>query len=210
MTIKERIADAYLIPVVVIDSADKAEDTARALLSGGIKVMEITLRTEEGLKSIEKVSRSFPDLLVGAGTVINLEQCREALSRGAAFIVSPGYNEEVVEHCLGHNVPVFPGCVTPTEITAAVKAGLDVVKFFPAQLYGGVAGIKALSGPFPHIKFMPTGGIDNESLTDYIIPQVLAVGGGWLCERKHINAGDFKAITLACESALKIVNKTKP
>ena len=135
MTVKEIISESFLIPVVVIDDAARAIDTARALLAGGIKVMEVTLRTEAGLKVIENAAKSCPDLLVGAGTVLSLEKCKEAVSRGASFIVSPGYDKEIVDHCLANKVPVFPGCVTPTEITAALKAGLEVVKFFPANVY---------------------------------------------------------------------------
>ena len=209
MTVKEKIAENLLIPVVVMDDVDKADDTARALLKGGIKVMEITLRTEAGLRAIENVQNACPDLLVGAGTVLSLAQCEKAVARGAAFIVSPGFDYEIVEYCLRSNVAVFPGCVTPTEITAAIKAGLDTVKFFPAHIYGGVTAIKALSAPFPAVRFIPTGGIDNDNLSQFIIPQVFAIGGGWLCDRKHINAGNFQAITAACETAVKIVNQTR-
>ena len=209
MTVKEKIANAFLIPVVVIDDTSKAGDTAQALTAGGIKVMEITLRTEAGLKVIENVAKSYPDLIVGAGTVLSLAQCEEAVSRGASFIVSPGYDQAVVDFCLKNNVAVFPGCVTPTEIITAIKAGLDVVKFFPANVYGGLSGIKALSAPFPGIKFMPTGGIDNKNLADFIIPQVIAVGGSWLCDRKAINEGKFDAITSACQTALKIMSESR-
>jgi 2-dehydro-3-deoxyphosphogluconate aldolase/(4S)-4-hydroxy-2-oxoglutarate aldolase len=209
MTVKEKIGENFLIPVVVMDDAGKAEDTAQALLAGGVKVMEITLRTEAGLQAIENAAQTYSDLIVGAGTVLTLNQCREAISRGAAFIVSPGYDHEIVEYCQKNDIAVFPGCVTPTEITHAHKAGLDVVKFFPANVYGGVSGIKALSGPFPGIKFVPTGGVDNTSLSEFIIPQVFAIGGGWLCDRKHINAGDFRAITTACETAVKIISRNR-
>ncbi|MCL2269969.1 MAG: bifunctional 4-hydroxy-2-oxoglutarate aldolase/2-dehydro-3-deoxy-phosphogluconate aldolase [Treponema sp.] len=210
MTVKEKIAENFLIPVIMIDDAGKAGLTAQALLAGGISVMEITLRTEAGLKAIENARNACPDVLVGAGTVLSLDKCREAVSCGASFIVSPGYDGEIVEYCLKNNVAVFPGCVTPTEITAAFKAGLDVVKYFPAQVYGGAAAIKALSAPFPGIKFIPTGGVDNDNLTQYIIPQVFAVGGGWLCDRAYINAGNFHAITAACETAVKTVSGARP
>jgi len=209
MTIKEKIAECFIIPVVVIDDAGRAENTAQALLAGGVKIMEVTLRTEAGLKVIENVAKSCPDLLIGAGTVLSLAQCKEAISRGASFIVSPGYDEEIVEHCLKNNMPVFPGCVTPTEITVAVKAGLDVVKFFPANVYGGLAGIKALSAPFPKIKFIPTGGVDGKNLADFILPQVLAVGGSWVCDRKAISEGKYEAITAACKDAMKIVSEAR-
>ena len=209
MTISERIAGTYLIPVVVIDDADKTADTAHALAAGGVNVMEITLRTEAGLKAIENAAKSAADVIVGAGTVLSLDKCKEAVSRGAGFIVSPGFDHEIVEYCLKNNVPVFPGCVTPTEITAAYKMGLEVLKFFPANVYGGISAIKALSGPFPGIKFIPTGGVDNTNLAEFVIPQVFAVGGGWLCDRKHINSGDFGAITAACAAAVKIVSQIR-
>jgi len=209
MTIKEKIAQNYLIPVVVMDDAGRAADTASALLSGGVKIMEITLRTEAALKSIENASKFSADLLVGAGTVLSLEKCKEAISSGAAFIVSPGFDIDIVEYCIKNNVPIFPGCVTPTEITTAIKAGIDVVKFFPAQVYGGVAAIKALSAPFHTVKFIPTGGVDNTNFSDFIIPQVFAIGGAWICDRKHINSGDYAAITNACNTAMDVVRKRR-
>jgi 2-dehydro-3-deoxyphosphogluconate aldolase/(4S)-4-hydroxy-2-oxoglutarate aldolase len=205
MNVKERIARCYLVPVVVMDDAGRAVETAKALLSGGVDIMEITLRTAAGLESIEKVSSACPDILVGGGTVLSLEQCKEAVSRGAHFIVSPGYDRDIVDHCLENSIPVFPGCVTPTEITTAMKAGLDILKFFPANIYGGVKAIKALAGPFPKIKFIPTGGVDLSNLGDFIVPQVFAVGGGWLCDRKEINAGNYAAITEAARKSRELV-----
>lgn len=209
MTVKERLGITRLIPVVVMDDAGRAEDTAGALLAGGIDVMEITLRTEAGLASIEKVLKAYPKILAGAGTVLSLEKCKEAVSRGAAFIVSPGYDPEIVEFCLQNKVEVFPGCVTPTEITGALKAGLEVLKFFPANVYGGIKAIKALSGPFPMIKFIPTGGVDLSNLADFLIPQVFAVGGGWLCDRKAVNAGNYGEITRICAQSVDLVKKAQ-
>jgi len=209
MTVKEKLAEGFLIPVVVIDDPGKADDTARALLAGGIEVMEVTLRTEAGLKVIENVAKSGLDITLGAGTVLSLAQCKDAISRGASFIVSPGYDAEIVDYCQKNNVSVFPGCVTPTEITVAYKAGLEVLKFFPANVYGGLAAIKALSAPFTKIKFIPTGGVDNKNLADFVIPQVLAVGGSWICDRKAIKEGNFQAITEACKAAVKIVGEVR-
>jgi 2-dehydro-3-deoxyphosphogluconate aldolase/(4S)-4-hydroxy-2-oxoglutarate aldolase len=209
MTVQDRLAKAFLIPVVVMDDAARAADSAKALVAGGIQVMEITLRTEAALESIEKAAKACPDLLIGGGTVLSLEQCRQAISRGASFIVSPGYDPEIVEHCQKNNVVVLPGCVTPTEITAAMKAGIKIVKFFPANVYGGAGGMKALSGPFPKLEFVPTGGIDLKNLADYILPQVFAIGGGWLCDRKAINAGDYDGITRTCVQSLEMVQKLK-
>jgi 2-dehydro-3-deoxyphosphogluconate aldolase/(4S)-4-hydroxy-2-oxoglutarate aldolase len=209
MTIREKIAEVYLIPVVVMDDANRAVDTAKALMAGGVGIMEITLRTEAGLAAIANVAQACPGILLGGGTVLTLDKCREAISRGASFIVSPGYDPEIVDYCLNNNIAVFPGCVTPTEITAAVNAGLDVLKFFPAQVYGGIKAIKALSGPFPRLKFIPTGGVDAANLAEYVVPQVFAVGGGWLCERKAINDGNYDAITKTCAQSVGIVKKAR-
>jgi 2-dehydro-3-deoxyphosphogluconate aldolase/(4S)-4-hydroxy-2-oxoglutarate aldolase len=209
MTVQGRLAEAFLIPVVVMDDAERAADAAKALAAGGIRVMEITLRTEAGLESIEKAAKACPELLIGGGTVLSLEQCQKAIARGASFIVSPGYDPQIVEHCQKNNVTVLPGCVTPTEITTAIKAGIEIIKFFPANAYGGAGAIKALSGPFPLLKFVPTGGIDLKNLEEYIIPQVFAIGGGWLCDRKAINAGDYDGITRTCAQSVETVKKLR-
>jgi 2-dehydro-3-deoxyphosphogluconate aldolase/(4S)-4-hydroxy-2-oxoglutarate aldolase len=209
MTVLERLAETFLVPVVVMDDAGRAADTAKALVAGGIRVMEITLRTEAGLESIERAAKACPDLLVGGGTVLSLEQCRQAILRGAAFIVSRGYDPEIVNYCKQNNIVILPGCVTPTEITTAIKAGLGIVKFFPANVYGGAGAIKALSGPFPQLKFVPTGGIDLSNLAEFIIPQVFAIGGGWLCDRKAINAGNYDEITSVCAQSLETLHKLK-
>ena len=152
----ERLYNAAVVPVVVLDDAADAVPTAKALLAGGVDVMEITFRTAAAADSIEAVAKECPDMLVGAGTVITLEQCKNAVARGAKFIVSPGFNEEIVVWCIEHGVGVTPGCVTPTEIMAAMSHDLKVVKFFPANVYGGLSAMKALSGPFGGIKFIPT------------------------------------------------------
>jgi len=203
--VKKRIEEIGLVPVVVIDDAADAVHTANALKAGGVPVMEITLRTEAGLDAIAAASVKAPDVLVGAGTVLSLEHAQEAVARGAKFVVSPGFDRGIVLWCLEQGVAVFPGCVTPTEITMAVSLGLDTLKFFPANIYGGVKAIKALSGPFPDVRFVPTGGIDLSNLSDYRIPQVLAVGGGWLCPREDIREKRFNAITEICaESVSKL------
>ncbi len=209
MTVKERIANTYLVPVVVIDDAKRAVDTAKAMLAGGVDIMEITLRTEAGLDAIEEVAKNCPEMLVGAGTVLTLEKCKQAIARGAKFIVSPGFDPEIVAYCVKNGVDIVPGCVTPTEITAAINAGLSIVKFFPANVYGGIKAIKALSGPFGDIKFVPTGGVDLTNLAEYIIPAVHAIGGGWLCDKKLINSGDYEAITKICEQSVAIVKQQR-
>ena len=152
--------------------------------------------------SIAAVAKECPDMLVGAGTVITLEQCKKAVACGAKFIVSPGYSEEVVSWCVENNVAVTPGCVTPTEIMAAMSHGLKVVKFFPANVYGGLSAMKALSGPFGGIKFIPTGGVNDKNLAEYIsAPFIHAVGGSWLCAKADIAAHNFDKITSLCKEA---------
>jgi 2-dehydro-3-deoxyphosphogluconate aldolase/(4S)-4-hydroxy-2-oxoglutarate aldolase len=195
-----------LVPVVVIDDAADAEPAAAALAAGGVPIMEITLRTDAGLDAIAAAagSRGADGVLIGAGTVLSLAQAQEAVRRGARFVVSPGFDRELVSWCLAEGVAVLPGCVTPTEITAAIAMGLDVLKFFPANIYGGIKAIKALSGPFPDIRFIPTGGVDLSNLAEYRIPEILAVGGGWLCPRAAIREGRFDAITEACAASVKV------
>ena len=199
-----------VIPVVVLDDTAQALPTANALLAGGVSVMEITFRTAAAASSIKAVSESCPEMLVGAGTVVTLEQCKQALECGAKFIVSPGFDPEVVSWCVERNIPITPGCVTPTEIMAAMKLGLNVVKFFPAGVYGGLKAMKALSAPFGGIKFIPTGGVDAKNLKEYLeAPFVHAVGGSWLCPKKEIAAGNFDAVTALCREASEIVKEVR-
>ena len=199
-----------IVPVVVLDDAKDAVPTAKALLAGGVDVMEITFRTAAAADSIKAVSESCPDMLVGAGTVVTLDQCKQALECGAQFIVSPGLDPEVVSWCVERNVPITPGCVTPTEIIAAMKLGLNVVKFFPAGVYGGLKAMKALAAPFGRIKFIPTGGVEAKNLKEYLeAPFVYAVGGSWLCPKKEIAAGNFDAVTALCCEASQIVKEVR-
>ena len=179
MDILARLAAAAVIPVVVIDDAKDAVPAAKALLAGGVDVMEITFRTAAAADAIKAVAEHCPDMLVGAGTVITLDQCRKAAECGARFIVAPGFDEEVVRWCVENHIAVTPGCVTPSEIMAAMKLGLKVVKFFPAGVYGGLSAMKALSGPFGGIKFIPTGGVNGQ----------------------NIAAGNFEKITALCRQA---------
>ena len=199
-----RMAGLSEVPVVVLDDAADAVPTAKALLAGGVDVMEITFRTAAAADSIAAVAKECPDMLVGAGTVITLEQCKKAVACGAKFIVAPGYSEEVVSWCVENNVAITPGCVTPTEIMAAMSHGLKVVKFFPANVYGGLSAMKALSGPFGGIKFIPTGGVNDKNLAEYIsAPFIHAVGGSWLCAKADIAAHNFDKITSLCKEARK-------
>ena len=210
MKMIEKLSASGVVPVVVLDNAKDAIPTAKALLAGGVNVMEITFRTAAAADSIKAVSESCPDMLVGAGTVVTLDQCKQALECGAKFIVSPGFDPEVVSWCVERNVPITPGCVTPTEIMAAMKLGLNVVKFFPAGVYGGLKAMKSLSAPFGGAKFIPTGGVDAKNLKEYLeAPFVHAVGGSWLCPKKEIAAGNFGAITALCKEASQIVKEVR-
>ena len=202
MTVLERLKKAGIVPVVVLDDAKDAIPTANAMLAGGIDVMEITFRTAAAADSIKAVAESCPDMLVGAGTVLNLDQCKLAIEMGAKFIVSPGFDAQVVGYCLEQGVAVTPGCVTPTEITAAVNMGLTVIKFFPANVYGGLNAMKNLSAPFGGVKFLPTGGINAANVKEYIdAPFIHAVGGSWVCPKADIAAGNFDKITALCKEA---------
>lgn len=202
MDVLKKIACSGVVPVVVLDDAADAVPTARAILAGGIDVMEITFRTAAAAESIRAVAAEVPEMLVGAGTVVNLEQCKLAVECGAKFIVSPGYDEELVAWCVENDVAVTPGCVTPSEIMAALKHGLKVLKFFPANIYGGLSAIKALSGPFVGLKFIPTGGVNPQNLGEYLAsPSIHAVGGSWLCPKADIAGHNFDKITQLCAEA---------
>lgn len=202
MDVLTRLAAACVVPVVVLEDAAKAVPTAQAMLQGGIDVMEITFRTAAAEDSIRAVAQQCPDMLVGAGTVLTLEQCRTAVNAGANFIVSPGFDEDVVRWCVDNGVAVVPGCVTPTEITAAMRLGLQVVKFFPANVYGGLSAMKSLAAPFGSIRFIPTGGVNDQNVGEYFsAPFVHAVGGSWVCAKADIAAGDFDKITRLCREA---------
>ena len=205
MTVSERMSNAGLVPVVVLENAADAVPTARALLAGGVDVMEITFRTAAAEDSIRAVAQECDEMVVGAGTVVTLEQCRRAVDAGAQFIVSPGYDDEVVAWCVEHDVTIVPGCVTPTEIMAAMKRGLSVLKFFPAGVYGGLSAMKALSAPFGSIRFVPTGGVNEKNCGEYsAAPFVHAIGGSWVCTKADIAAHNFDKITSLCKEARRI------
>ena len=192
----EQVAACGVVPVVVLEDAEQAVPTAKALLAGGINAMEITFRTAAAKDSIAKVAREVPEMIVGAGTVINVQQLHDALDAGAKFIVSPGTSEEVIAEAVKLNVPVAPGVVTPSEIMIGLKYGLKVFKFFPAESYGGLKTIKALCGPFPQIRFIPTGGVNQNNAAEYFKnPKIVAVGGSWMVTKDMVAAGDFAGIT---------------
>ncbi len=206
MTILEELGHIGLIPVVVIDDADKAVPAARALLDGGICAMEITMRTPAGLESIRRVCAELPDMIVGAGTVLTVAQAGQCREAGARFIVSPGFSPALVRWCQERELPVIPGCVTPSEIMAARDLGLSVLKFFPAGVYGGLAALSALSAPFGDIRFIPTGGVDPSNLKSYADKQfVAAIGGGWLCPKGALAKNDFAGITALAREAVGLL-----
>jgi len=205
MDVLKRLGDCGIVPVVVLDKVDDAVPAAKALLAGGVDVMEITLRTAAAVDSIREVAKNCPDMCVGAGTVLTLAQCKQAVEAGAKFIVSPGFNREVVEWCVANQVSVTPGCVTPTEITEALSFGLKVLKFFPANVYGGLTAMKSLAGPFGDIKFIPTGGVSEQNLAEYVsAPFIHAVGGTWFCAKSDIADGNFDKITALSAGARDI------
>ena len=191
----EQVAACGVVPVVVLEDAEQAVPTAKALLKGGINAMEITFRTSAAKASIEKVAKEVPEMIVGAGTVVNVQQVHDAVEAGAKFLVSPGSDAEVIAEAIKLGVPITPGVVTPSEIMIGLKLGLKVFKFFPAENYGGLKTIKALSGPFPQIKILPTGGINQNNAAEYFKnPKILAVGGSWMCTKDMIASGDFDGI----------------
>ncbi|MBP5442348.1 MAG: bifunctional 4-hydroxy-2-oxoglutarate aldolase/2-dehydro-3-deoxy-phosphogluconate aldolase, partial [Treponema sp.] len=191
----KKIGETGIIPVVVLNRVADAEPLAESLIKGGLPCAEVTFRTDAAEESIRAIAKKFPDMFVGAGTVLTTEQADRAVDAGAKFIVSPGLNPKVVEHCLKKNYPITPGIMTPSELEIALGFGLDVVKFFPAENAGGLKMIKAISAPYTMMKFMPTGGINTTNVRDYLAcDKILACGGSWMVKGDLINAGDFAKI----------------
>ena len=194
-TIEEQFREALVVPVVVLNDAKDALPLADALVEGGLPCAEVTFRTDAAEESIRLMAEKYPDTLVGAGTVLTIEQVDRAVKAGAKFIVSPGFDPEIVDYCLEKEIPVFPGCITPSEVAQAVKRDLKVVKFFPAEQFGGVATIKAMAAPYTMVKFMPTGGISAKNLKDYLsCDKILCCGGSWMVKGDLIKAGEFDKI----------------
>ncbi len=195
-TLEERFYDYAVVPVVVLNDADDAIPLADALIKGGLPCAEVTFRTDAAEESIRRICESFPDMLVGAGTVLTTKQVERAYKAGAKFIVSPGFDPEIIDYCISIGLPELPGCITPSEIAQAVKRGLKVVKFFPAEQSGGVAMIKAMAAPYSMVKFMPTGGISTKNLADYLsCDKILCCGGSWMVKEDLIKSGSFDKIT---------------
>ena len=210
LSMNERIASYGVVPVVVLEDVNDALPLARALVNGGLAVAEVTFRTAAAKESIRIMSEAYPDMLVGAGTVLTVKQVDEAVEAGAKFIVSPGFDPEVVDYCLSKDIPIYPGTVTPSEVSQAVKRGLNVCKFFPAEQYGGVSTIKALSAPFNMVKFMPTGGVNANNLKEYLsCNKIVACGGSWMVKADLIKAHDFDKIELLTKEAVALVKEIR-
>lgn len=192
-----------VIPVVVIDDPHKAPALANALIEGGLPCAEITFRTKGALESLRRIAETDSGFMVGAGTVLTPAQAADAQAAGARFVVAPGFTRSVVDYCLEHDIPVYPGVCTPTEIQAAIEAGLSEMKFFPVEPLGGVAYLKAASAPFRDLKFIPTGGITTSSLGSYLaLPNVIACGGSWIATADMIEGGRFDDIRDAATAAI--------
>lgn len=206
----EQIGKIGIVPVVVLNNSEDALPLSNALIKGGLACAEVTFRTEAAQESISIISKNFPQMLVGAGTVLNTEQVDRALDAGAKFIVSPGFNPKVVEYCVKKNIPVTPGIMTPTELEMALDFGLDVVKFFPAENAGGLKMIKAMAAPYTMMKFMPTGGINAQNVCDYLAcDKILACGGSWMVKGDLIKDQNYSEIEKLTAQAVQIVKQIR-
>lgn len=204
--ILEQFGKIGIIPVIVLDDAKDAEPLGKALMEGGLPCAEVTFRTEAAEESIRIMAQKFPDMLVGAGTVLTTEQVDRAVAAGAKFIVSPGINPKIVDYCVKKDILITPGTCNPSNVETALEFGLDVVKFFPAEQAGGLNYIKAIAAPYVGVKFMPTGGIDAENVKEYLkYDRILACGGSWMVKGDLIKAGNFDKIRELTAEAVQIV-----
>lgn len=202
----QKLYDSMIIPVVKLDRAEDAVPLAKALCDGGLPVAEVTFRTECAGEAIEKMVKAYPEMLVGAGTVLTIEQADRAIAAGAKFIVSPGLNPRVVSHCIEKGIPIVPGCANPSDVECAIELGLTAVKFFPAEQAGGLPMIKAMSAPYTKMLFMPTGGVNEQNISDYLaFEKILACGGSWMVPPKLIAEGKFDEISALTRSAINKV-----
>ena len=208
--ILEQFREFGVIPVVVLDDAKDAAALGKALCDGGLPCAELTFRTAAAEESIRIMAEKFPRMLVGAGTVLTVDQAERAVKAGAKFIVSPGFNPKVVRYCIEHDIPITPGVQTPSEIEQALEFGLEVVKFFPAEAAGGLNMIKALAGPYVNLKFIPTGGISTKNAPDYLaFNKVLAVGGSWVAKKELVNAGKFDEIAAIAKESVEMAKAAR-
>ena len=206
----KQIEKIGIVPVVVLNDAKDAEPLGKALCEGGLPCAEVTFRTDAAEESIRIMAEKFPEMLVGAGTVLTIEQVDRAVNAGAKFIVSPGLNPKVVAYCVEKGIPVTPGTANPSNVEQAIELGLDVVKFFPAEQAGGLAYIKAIAAPYTGMKFMPTGGINANNVKDYLAcDKILACGGSWMVKGDLVKAGEFDKITELVKEAAAIVKEIR-
>ena len=209
MDIAEKFQKIGVVPVVVLEDVKDAVPLAKALVEGGLPCAEVTFRTEAAEESIRLMAEQFPDMLVGAGTVLTKEQV-DAAAADAKFIVSPGFDPEIVDYCLKKEIPVYPGWVSPSEVAQAVKRGLKVVKFFPAEPAGGLPMIKAMAAPYVGLKFMPTGGINAKNLEEYLsCDKIICCGGSWMVKGDLVKAGEFDKIKELTAEARKLVDSIR-
>lgn len=199
----DEISKIGIVPVIALDDAKDAEPLAKALCDGGLPCAEVTFRTAAAEESIRIMAEKFPEMLVGAGTVLTTEQVDRAVGAGAKFIVSPGLNPKIVKYCIEKNVPILPGTANPSDVEAAIELGLDVVKFFPAEAAGGINMIKSMAAPYTKMRFMPTGGINASNLKEYLdFNKIVACGGSWMVKKDLVTAGKFDEITKLTREAV--------
>ena len=206
----EKISAMGVVPVVAIENASDAVRLGEALIEGGLPCAEITFRTAAAASAIRTLCNSHPGILVGAGTVLTKSDAETAVDAGASFVVTPGFDGDLVDWCLGKRIPVIPGVMTPTDINAAINRKLNVLKFFPAEAAGGIKTLKAISGPYGNIKFVPTGGITLGNLEEYLsLPNVVACGGSWLVKKDQISSGEFDTIESLVREAVQLVDRIR-
>lgn len=206
----KKIQEIGIVPVVVLDDSKDALPLGKALMDGGLACAEVTFRTAAAEESIRIMSENFPDMLVGAGTVLTIEQVDRAVKAGAKFIVSPGLNPRIVKYCVENGILITPGCSNPSDVEIALENGLDVVKFFPAEQAGGLAMIKAMAAPYVDVMFMPTGGINPKNVREYLAySRILACGGSWMVKKELVVAQDFDKIRELAAEAVQIVKESR-
>ncbi len=204
--ILEYIGLQGILPIATIEDESKAEPFAQTMIDSGLSAIEVTLRTESAVRIVERIAKKFPEIKIGAGTVLTADDARTAIDAGACFIVSPGFSPKVVEYCLNNSVPVIPGVATPTEMQQAVEYGLEVVKFFPAEAIGGLSYLKAVAAPFKNLKFVPTGGIDQSSMLSYLqFPKTLACAGSWIVQPEMLKKDEFEKIASIARQAVAAI-----
>lgn len=208
MEILKQIESLKLLPVIKLDSSENAAPLAEALIAGGLPAAEITFRTDAAEDSIKIMTQKYPEMLTGAGTITSVDQAERAMAAGASFLVTAGFNRKVTEYAVANHIPIFPGICTPTELMLLLEYQLPVAKFFPAEQYGGLKTIKALSAPFPNIKFMPTGGINATNIKEYLAcDKIIACGGSWMVKDSFINNHEFEKIRSLTAEAVTLIQK---